>query len=286
MIPSLIPFAYNDHLFRVVMRGGEPWFVAKDVCDVLGLAKHDTALNRLEDDEKGSHTMGTPGGVQNVSIVSESGFYALAFSSRKQEARDFRKWVTSEVLPTIRKTGAYALQPPAAEEPADAFAETTIAERRLRLDLIREARCTHGPRAARALWDAMGFPTVHNIAPGQNYDPEEEGVMALDRILAAPTADGRTVAERLALALDGDATEREALRFLGLQLREADEGVAFASSTPFMVALFRGRLHPAWALRKLPGARHLEARSFGPTRSRATLVPLAVILPMLELKRD
>ena len=87
---------------------GEPWFVAKDVCDVLELSNVGQALARLDDDEKSSITLndGTPGN-PNKAIVSESGLYALVLASRKPEAHEFKRWVTHEVLPQIRKTGGY-----------------------------------------------------------------------------------------------------------------------------------------------------------------------------------
>lgn len=87
---------------------GEPWFVAKDVCAVLELNNVSQALTRLDGDEKSSITLndGTPGS-PNKSIVSESGLYALVLSSRKPEAHEFKRWVTHEVLPQIRKTGGY-----------------------------------------------------------------------------------------------------------------------------------------------------------------------------------
>ena len=87
---------------------GEPWFVAKDVCDVLELSNVGQALARLDDDEKSSITLndGTPGN-PNRAIVSESGLYALVLASRKSEAHEFKRWVTHEVLPQIRKTGGY-----------------------------------------------------------------------------------------------------------------------------------------------------------------------------------
>ena len=87
---------------------GEPWFVAKDVCSVLELNNVSQALTRLDDDEKSSITLndGTPGS-PNKSIVSESGLYALALASRKPEAHEFKRWVTHEVLPQIRRTGGY-----------------------------------------------------------------------------------------------------------------------------------------------------------------------------------
>lgn len=104
-------FNFNQSQVRTVIRDGEPWFVAKDVCDILELTNPTMALEFLDADERGSLriTEGTSslGGNPNVNIISESGLYALIFKSRKPEAKAFRKWVTSEVLPTIRKTGQY-----------------------------------------------------------------------------------------------------------------------------------------------------------------------------------
>ena len=90
---------------RAVLRDGEPWFVAADVCAALELDH--TALRRLDDDEKGWDSIPTPGGEQTVNAVNESGLYSLVLGSRKPEAKQFKKWVTSEVLPSIRKTGGY-----------------------------------------------------------------------------------------------------------------------------------------------------------------------------------
>lgn len=107
-------FNFNQSQVRTVIRDGEPWFVAKDVCDILELTNPTMALESLDADERGSLriTEGTSslGGNPNVNIISESGLYALIFKSRKPEAKAFRKWVTSEVLPTIRKTGRYEMQ--------------------------------------------------------------------------------------------------------------------------------------------------------------------------------
>ena len=77
------------------------------MCDILGLADTHTALRALDEDEKGRQTLPTLGGAQNMGVVSESGLYALIFRSNKPEAKKFRKWVTSEVLPEIRRTGLY-----------------------------------------------------------------------------------------------------------------------------------------------------------------------------------
>lgn len=86
---------------------GNPWFVAKDVCDSLGIGKYRDALSRLDDDERGSVLLDTLGGPQTVGTVSEAGFYKLVMRSRKPEAKQFQRWVTHEVLPAIRRTGGY-----------------------------------------------------------------------------------------------------------------------------------------------------------------------------------
>lgn len=103
---------FKDAPIRVQMVKGEPWFVAKDVCEVLGLVKTDSAMRRLRDDEADTLTMSirSENGVEQnreVTIVNESGLYALIFQSRKEKAQEFRYWVTSEVLPAIRKYGRY-----------------------------------------------------------------------------------------------------------------------------------------------------------------------------------
>lgn len=111
-------FNFNGSPLRTLTDGnGDPWFVAKDVCNVLGLNNVGQALARLDDDEKSSITLndGTPG-TPTKAIVSESGLYSLILASRKPEAKEFKRWVTHEVLPTIRKTGGYI---PASEADSD-----------------------------------------------------------------------------------------------------------------------------------------------------------------------
>lgn len=92
---------------RVQVIEGEAWFVGKDVCAVLGFSKYRDALATLDEDERVSLLVDTLGGKQRMTAVSESGLYQLIFQSRKAEAKKFRKWVTSEVLPSIRKNGYY-----------------------------------------------------------------------------------------------------------------------------------------------------------------------------------
>lgn len=100
-------FRYRSNEVRTVEINGEPWFVLKDVCAVLGIGNSRMVFDRLDSDEKGVSQIDTPGGLQNVNIINESGLYNVILRSDKPEAKPFRKWVTSEVLPSIRKTGGY-----------------------------------------------------------------------------------------------------------------------------------------------------------------------------------
>lgn len=126
-------FTYQSSDVRTVMRGGEPWFVLADVCRVLSIANSKNVFARLDDDEKGVHEMDTPGGKQKMSIINESGLYNVILRSDKPEAKPFRKWVTSQVLPSIRKTGAYstnALPDSTREKLAEARMNNSIARRK------------------------------------------------------------------------------------------------------------------------------------------------------------
>lgn len=92
---------------RTVMQDGVPWFVATDVCKALELDRTWNAIQRLDEDEKGATSISTPGGQQIVTIINEPGLYALVLSSRKPEAKAFKRWITHEVIPSIRKSGGY-----------------------------------------------------------------------------------------------------------------------------------------------------------------------------------
>lgn len=89
---------------------GEPWFVAADVCRTLEIGNTSQALSRLDEDEKDVILNDTLGGVQKMSIVNEPGLYTLVLGSRKDEAKGFKRWITHEVIPSIRKTGKYEVQ--------------------------------------------------------------------------------------------------------------------------------------------------------------------------------
>lgn len=97
-------FTYNGNEVRTVQKDGEPWWVLKDVCEVLGLKNPTMIADRLDEDERAKFDLGRQG---ETNIINESGLYNVILRSDKPEAKPFRKWVTSEVLPAIRKHGAY-----------------------------------------------------------------------------------------------------------------------------------------------------------------------------------
>ena len=99
-------FAFNDRLVRTTTKDGEPWWIARDVCKILDLDVNSGARG-LDDDEKALQIVQTPGGPQEMTLISEPGLYSLILRSRKPEARQFRRWITHEVIPAIRRTGAY-----------------------------------------------------------------------------------------------------------------------------------------------------------------------------------
>jgi prophage antirepressor-like protein len=115
---QIFEYEEDDAQFRVFDRDGEPWFVLADVCRKLGIANPSDAAARLDDDEKmtlgiSEGQSGVRGGARQMNIINESGLYSLVLRSSKPEAKRFKKWITSEVLPAIRKTGAYSGRVPA-----------------------------------------------------------------------------------------------------------------------------------------------------------------------------
>ena len=99
-------FNFNAATLRTLTdENGDPWFVGKDVCDILEISNPSDALKRLDDDERARFNLGRQG---ETNIINEAGLYTLVLDSRKPEAREFKRWVTHEVLPSIRKHGIYA----------------------------------------------------------------------------------------------------------------------------------------------------------------------------------
>lgn len=110
---SLTQFTFhNEYNVRIIDLNGELWFVASDVASALDYRMASDMTRFLDDDEKGTHNLRTPSGSQDLTIINESGLYSAILKSRKPEAKKFKKWVTSEVLPSIRKTGKYEAPKP------------------------------------------------------------------------------------------------------------------------------------------------------------------------------
>lgn len=108
MNETMQTFNYDNNQVRTVMQDGEPWFVLKDVCKVLNLSTPKRVAERLDNDEVSlTHLIDAIGRSQKTTIINESGLYGVILRSDKPQAKPFRRWVTHEVLPTIRKTGSY-----------------------------------------------------------------------------------------------------------------------------------------------------------------------------------
>ena len=112
---QLATFTFEQHSIRTIVINDEPWFIAKDVCDAVNIVNYRDSIERLDEDEKGVALTDTLGGQQQMNIVSESGMYTLILRCRDAVKKGsvphrFRKWVTAEVLPAIRKTGKYEHQ--------------------------------------------------------------------------------------------------------------------------------------------------------------------------------
>lgn len=122
-------FTFDKMDVRVIRKDGEPWFVASDVCEALTIGNVSDAVGRLDDDEKGIGTVDTLGGAQEQAVINESGLYSLTLTSRKPAAKRFKKWVTAEVLPSIRKTGSYTVGQPQPTVALPDFTNPAIAAR-------------------------------------------------------------------------------------------------------------------------------------------------------------
>jgi anti-repressor protein len=153
---------------RIVDIDGEPWFVAADVAGILDLGNVHSSVALLDDDEKGLHTMETLRGPQSLVVVSEPGLYSLILRSRKAEAKAFKRWVTHEVLPSIRHTGSYSAGAITRRE----LAELVIAEAdRADAAEVRAAELASAAAAWGVLAEATGDYSLRDAAHILNRDP-------------------------------------------------------------------------------------------------------------------
>ena len=153
-------WTFGETEVRTIELDGEPWWVLSDVCKVLELSTPAKIAARLEDDEKGMNQIHTPGGTQNVTIISESGLYSVILRSDKPQAKPFRKWVTSEVLPTIRKHGAYMTP--------DVLAQT-IQNPDFMIGLVTELKAEQERRRTAELTVSVQSQQIAELQPKASY---------------------------------------------------------------------------------------------------------------------
>lgn len=271
-----VPYLFDGAPVRIVVREGEPWFVAGDVARTLGYRDAPTLTRNLDHEDKGTHNLCTPGGLQKLSIVNESGLYVAIFASRRATARAFKRWVTTEVLPSIRKTGRYAT--PSAPDPEAALTS--------QIRLVELALQIKGPDAAKDLWRQLalpGFDTVMGAPP-----PQPVAALApwdcLATLMAYRLPTG-TVAELLAdlqspMADVFHADASKALGQLGLRIEPRRRAaVAISNTSPRLEAVYHGTVwaRRGWrqALLALPGATRGDPLRFSRRHlARTALVPL------------
>ena len=184
---ALVPFQYGDHEVRTVDIDGEPWFIASDVARVLNYRMASDMTRRLEDADKGYAEVRTPGGPQTVTVINEAGLYDAIFRSNAIGAKPFRRWVTTEVLPTLRRTGTYTT----ADTTQQLALPQTYAEALRALADTHEAKELAQARAAElepaaAAWDtlasARGDYSVADAAKVLSRDEHVE--IGRDRLFA------------------------------------------------------------------------------------------------------
>lgn len=159
MTANIIPFTFNTTAVRIVTIDDQVWFVASDIAKALNYPEAKDMTRVLDEDERGRHIVPTPSGEQEMVIINESGLYHALVKSRKPEAKRFRKWVTGEVLPSIRKTGAYVATRHT-DNGAQASAETLLPSEQQTLKEVAHKRVAalpaelHG-RALAEIWSRL-----------------------------------------------------------------------------------------------------------------------------------
>ena len=234
---TMTPFTYDDQPVRVVTINDEPWFVASDVASILGHSEAYAMTRTLDDDEKGPHTVRTPGGNQSMVVISESGLYSAILRSRLAQARPFRRWVTSDVLPAIRKTGTYSATPQLSE---DQIVQQALAITAARVEKLTARLAIAEPKAdAFDRWlssnvdysvghvaNALAIAGVPNMGRNRLF-------AYLDELRWAYRADGQWTpyqtaieTKRLAVKLGSQLNTRTGEQFRTVTLRITAKGVA------------------------------------------------------------
>jgi prophage antirepressor-like protein len=206
---ALQVFTYTDHPVRVIEINGDPFFVGKDVAEVLGYSNPRDALRKhVDEEDKGVANCDTPGGAQELTVINESGLYSLILQSKLPSARAFKHWVTSEVLPSIRKHGAY-LTPTTMER--------VIADPDFGITLLQELKAERNKVAALQTTVAVQTQQIAEMKPKVGY---------YDIVLRSPSLVKTSV-----IAKDygmGAPTFNRLLKKLGIQYKQGDIWLLYA----------------------------------------------------------
>lgn len=269
-------FAFEEHLVRVIEDDDEPWFVGADVCRALDIKNTPHAISRLDDDERRPDiAISDASGTKYATVISEPGVYRLVFSSRKEEAERFKRWLAHEVLPAIRKTGAYGQPKP----------ETTIERVTLegeaplmaRVEAVKLASRLWGRDRARSLWSKLGLPSV---PPAQIHEGGGEARACLRVLLEHAPNDDRPIRDLIMDAMDGDEEARLLCVASGVKPCDDGQGYMVANVNATLEAIYKGTewQRRGWrmVLKRLPGSNPTGTQRFhtGGIQSRATWLPI------------
>lgn len=290
-------FDFETNPVRAMTVDDEPWFVAADVCRILGISNHRDAIEKLDADEKdGVGLTDAIGREQQTSIINESGLYTLILRSRDATtagtpAHRFRKHVTSVILPAIRKTGAYVGE----GEDDDIFPTSAhgriwgcpVSKINAAARMIGVAHRIYGPEAARALWEReTSLPSLNKLSViSITGTPSDDPIGCWKHLMRAQAGNGMTIGALLDLAIRDKVAARK-LREYGICVNPIDEGptIAIANKGKFLASLFADtQWVDAWrlALVQLPNAKPSKrAIGFGSENARAVILPIDDVLKL------
>ena len=246
---SLLSFDFSDSPVRVVIKDGQPFFVVADVCRVLEIQNSRDAITGLDEDDVGIADVVDSAGRSNprTNVVNESGLYSLIFTSRKEKARDFKRWVTKEVLPSIRKQGFYAMESGAEDElPAEPDAVFSL----------EEAAENSGEAARRLLEGTISVEAAQVVASlsGQVTRAWELRIRIKPLAMLPPSREAGKITQaicKMAASLEGDASFsiEELLEEAGLPASMEPRNVGLALR-PYQNALMQDGSGRGFFLRK------------------------------------
>jgi prophage antirepressor-like protein len=279
---SVIPFYYESQEVRTfVDEDGNPWWVAKDVCEVLGHSNPSVAIETLDVDERSKKSLGRQG---EAWVVSESGLYALIMRSNKPKARPFRKWVTSEVLPSIRSRGIYQLNN--GMEAKDLGELVDVLGKAAKVTEILGLKGARAYVARNAIakdftgWDALELMGVKDEYQAESRLQEgwsARNVEALRSVLAGISVGG---VELGSILIDGEACESRRDELRGIGIRMIDEDTVFVCPKA-IEAMTGGKIGEGLSVRdglmKLSGAKGTRRRINGES-VRGVTVPVGSLL--------